>query len=79
MNQHKLTVFCGQIKFLHEFFEGYQDENVQVTIDKVNKIDMQLTAETDLSGEETERHLKQAFKQSSLGTALYFTIKLQEK
>lgn len=75
MNQHRIHVFCGQIKFIHEFFKDYKDDKVTITIDQLNKIDMKMTVETELSGEETEKYIKQLLKQSSLGSALYYSVK----
>ncbi|TKC14397.1 hypothetical protein [Robertmurraya kyonggiensis] len=77
MNQHRVNVFCGQIKFLHEFIDNFSDETVKVNVEQLNKIDMNVTVETELSGEETVKYLKDLLKNSPMGSALHFSVKLQ--
>lgn len=74
MNQYHVQFLCGQIKFVEEFFQNYQDEKVITTVKKINKIKAEIQVSTVLSIDETVNHLKTIFKQSSYGAALYFTV-----
>ncbi|GER67798.1 hypothetical protein BpJC7_24860 [Weizmannia acidilactici] len=74
MNVHKIKVSCGQIKFLSDFFKDYEDEKVACTIDELGKIDFTMSVKTDLSKTETADYLKKVFKQTKMGSALYFSV-----
>lgn len=75
MNQHTIQVFSGQIKFLYDFFKDYKDDHVRVKVKQLNKIDLLLTVETNLSGEETAQYLKNVFKKLPYGSALHYSVK----
>lgn len=76
MAVHKVQIFCGQIKFIKDLMDGLSDEKVSVQIEQVNKIDLLLSVETDLSGDETVDYIKKQIKQSPFGSALHYSVKL---
>ncbi len=65
-----------QMKFIRSFFDDYEDEKVKLTVlDDKNRIKIIYSAETELSAEALEKHLKSEFKSKSpYGTSLYYTI-----
>jgi len=76
MNVHKIQIFCGQIKFIKDLMNDFADKKVKVNIDQVNKIDLFLTVETGLNSTETIDYIKKLIKQSPLGSALHYSVKL---
>jgi len=78
MNRHKVQVYSGQIKFLHEYFKDYRDDRVKVEVERLDKIGMVLAVETEMDGEETVQYLKSLFKKTKYGTALHYSFKLLE-
>lgn len=75
MNQHPLQVSCGQIKYLYDFINHYRDEKIHITVSQLNRIDMNIIVETELSQEESVKYVKELLKSSPMGSALYFTVK----
>ena len=73
---YKVEINGVQMKFIREFFDNYQDEKVKLTVlDDKNRFKIVYSAETDLSAEDLEKHLKNEFKTKSVyGTSLYYTV-----
>ncbi|MDV4149885.1 hypothetical protein R0131_03465 [Clostridium sp. AL.422] len=73
---HKVEINGVQMKFIREFFDNFQDDKVKLTVlDDKNRIKIIYSAETDLSPEELEKHLKSEFKtKSAYGASLYYTV-----
>ncbi|GLC89555.1 hypothetical protein [Lysinibacillus piscis] len=76
MNQHKIRIMAGQIKFLHDFFNMYEDAQIKVNVEQLNKVDMYIVVETALTEDETVRYVKEIFKKTPHGAALSYAIQL---
>ncbi|MFV0394207.1 MAG: hypothetical protein ACK5LC_07405 [Coprobacillaceae bacterium] len=70
----KLMMSTGQIKKLTDFFDGYEDDKVKVTLDKVQGIKATMNCETDLEPQAAADHCKSIFKGTDEGKVLYFSI-----
>jgi hypothetical protein len=73
---YKVEINGVQMKFIRVFFDNYEDDKVKLTVfDDKNRIKIIYLAETELSAEALEKHLKSEFKsKSAYGTSLYYTI-----
>jgi|GEM_PF-1537069 len=76
MPVHNIQILCGQIKFLKALMNDFSDELVKVSIEEVNKIDLLLSVETELSSNETVDYIKKQIKHSPLGSALHYSVKI---
>ncbi|MEK4666023.1 hypothetical protein [Niallia sp. FSL R7-0271] len=75
MNEYTIEFYCGQIKFIKDFFEGYQDSRVSTYVEQSSRIKADVKVHTLLPIHETKKHLENVFKQSKYGCALHFTVK----
>lgn len=64
----------GQVKKLTDFFDGYEDDKVKVSLDKVQGIKAIMNCETELSAQEAADYCKAVFKGTDAGKVLYFSI-----
>ncbi|MEB6548666.1 hypothetical protein MXL46_06035 [Heyndrickxia sporothermodurans] len=78
MNEIYVEISCGQIKFIREFFKEYEDESVSVKLTKSEKIKSVFLVTTNLSSDDTVRHLKNVFKETPHGTALHYAMRVLE-
>ncbi|MGE8203728.1 hypothetical protein ACQKP0_04125 [Heyndrickxia sp. NPDC080065] len=78
MNEYNVQFYCGQIKFVKDFFKEYKDDQVQTTLKQVGKIKAVFQVTSSLSPEDTVRHLKNIFKESRYGSALHFNVQVIE-
>lgn len=69
-----LMMSTAQVKKLTTFFDGYEDDKVKVTLDKVQGIRAYMKVETELSPTEAADHCKAIFKGTPDGKILYFSI-----
>ena len=69
-----LMMSTAQVKKLVTFFDGYEDDKVKVTLDKVQGIRAYMKAETELTAQEAADHCKAIFKGTPDGKVLYFSI-----
>lgn len=76
---YKVEINGVQMKFIREFFDNYQDDEVKLTVlDDKNRIKIIYSAESNLSAKDLERHLKTQFKAKSIyGSGLYYTINVK--
>lgn len=76
---YKVEINAAQMKSLREFFDNYKDDKVETKLlDASNRIKSIYEVETELSEIETEKYLKELFKNSSKSAAtLYYTIKIK--
>jgi adenylate cyclase class IV len=70
----KLMMSTGQVKKLTDFFDGYEDDKVKVTLDKVQGIRAIMNCETELTAQQAADHCKAIFKGTAEGKILYFSI-----
>lgn len=70
----KLMMSTGQVKKLTDFFDGYEDDKVKVTLDKVQGIKATMNCETELDAKAAADHCKALFKNTDVGKVLYFSI-----
>ncbi len=70
----KLMMSTGQVKKLTDFFDGYSDDKVKVSLDKVVGIRAYMDCETELGAQEAADHCKSIFKGTPEGKILYFSI-----
>jgi len=75
MNEYTIEFYCGQIKFIKAFFEGYQDSLVTTDVEQSSRIKADVKVNTSLSIYDAKKHLENVFKQSKYGCALHFTAK----
>lgn len=75
---YKVEINAAQMKSIREFFDNYKDDKVDVKlIDASNRIKSIYEVETELTQSETEKYLKELFRNSSKSAAtLYYTIKV---
>ncbi|MED3653643.1 hypothetical protein P4489_04660 [Heyndrickxia sporothermodurans] len=78
MNELFVEISCGQIKFINEFFEEYKDEKVTVKLTKSEKIKSIFLVTTNLSSDDTVKHLKNVFKKTPHSTALHYAMRVLE-
>lgn len=70
----KLMMSTGQVKKLTDFFDGYEDDKVKVSLDKVQGIKALMDCETELDAKAAAEHCKAVFKGTPDGKVLYFSI-----
>lgn len=70
----KLMMSTAQIKKLTGFFDGYEDDKVKISLDKVQGIRAYMNCETELSAQEAADYCKGLFKNTPDGKVLYFSI-----
>lgn len=78
MNQYIIQFFCGQINYVRDVFENYQDDYITTSIKVINKIKAELVVVTSLSAELAIRHVEKIFQQSKYGCALHFHTTITE-
>lgn len=76
MNHYQVQFFCGQIKYVENFFKNYRDNWVETHIKVINKLKAIIFVETKLQAEEAKKHLERVFKESKYGCALHFNTVL---
>lgn len=69
-----LMMSTAQVKKLTDFFDGYEDDKVKVSLDKVTGIRAYMKCETELSAQEAADYCKSIFKKTPDGKVLYFSI-----
>lgn len=69
-----LMMSTAQVKKLTDFFDGYEDDKVKVSLDKVTGIRAYMKCETALSAQEAADYCKSLFKKTPDGAVLYFSI-----
>lgn len=76
---YKVEINGVQMRFIREFFDNYEDDNVKLTVlDDSNRIKIVYSAETRLTAKELESYLKSEFKtKSKYGVALYYTVNVK--
>lgn len=75
MNEYTFEFYCGQIRYVKEFFAEYEDNYVSTTVEQTSRIKVLVIVKTLLSTQEALKHLENVFKQSKFGCALHFTAK----
>jgi len=75
MKEYTIEFYCGQIKFIKEFFEDYQDNLVTTCVEQSSRIKADVKVNTILPIHDAKKHLENVFKQSKFGCALHFTVK----
>lgn len=70
----KLMMSTAQVKKLTSFFDGYEDDKVKVSLDKVQGIRAYMDCETELEPQAAADHCKAIFKATPDGKVLYFSI-----
>lgn len=72
---YKVEMNAGQMKYIREFFDGYQDDKVKLTVsNSLSRVKTIYDVETELSKEDLTVYLKTIFKTSKHAAALYYTI-----
>lgn len=69
-----LMMSTAQVKKLTDFFDGYKDDKVSITLDKVQGIRAYMKCETELTAQEAADYCKSLFKKTPDGAVLYFSI-----
>lgn len=69
-----LMMSTAQVKKLTDFFDGYEDDKVKVSLDKVVGIRAYMKCETELGPQEAADYCKSIFKKTPDGKVLYFSI-----
>ncbi len=69
-----IMMSTAQVKKLVEFFDGYADDKVKVSLDKVAGIRAYMKCETEMSAQEAADYCKSLFKKTPEGQTLYFSI-----
>jgi len=70
----KLMMSAGQIKKLIAFFDGYEDDQVKLSLDNVKGIRAMMNCETNLETHIAADHCKAVFKKTEDGKVLHFSI-----
>lgn len=70
----KLMMSTGQIKKLADFFDGYEDDQVKISLDKIQGIKAIMNCEATLEAQAAADHCKAIFKKTDAGKVLYFSI-----
>lgn len=70
----KLMMSTAQVKKLVDFFDGYEDDKVKVSFDRVAGIRAYMDCETELTAQQAADHCKSIFKKTPDGAILYFSI-----
>ncbi|WP_080844361.1 hypothetical protein [Cytobacillus gottheilii] len=76
METYNVQMNCGQISYICDFFKAYQDDQVKTDLQSSNRVQAVFSVSTELKKDDTERHLKQVFKESKFGPGLYYSIKV---
>ena len=70
----KLMMSTGQVKKLTDFFNGYEDDQVKLSLDNVQGIRAIMNCETTLEPQEAADYCKAIFKKTDAGKVLFFSI-----
>lgn len=70
----KLMMSTGQVKKLTDFFDGYEDNLVKLSLDNVRGIRAIMNCETTLESQAAADHCKAIFKKTDAGKVLFFSI-----
>lgn len=76
METYQVQMNCGQISYICDFFKDYQDDHVKTDLKSSNRVQAVFSVSTQLEKNDTEKHLKQVFKESKFGPGLYYSIKV---
>lgn len=69
-----LMMSTAQVNKITDFFDGYEDDKVKISLVRIVGIRAYMKCETQLSAQETADYCKSLFKNTPNGKLLYFSI-----
>lgn len=69
-----LMMSTAQVNKITDFFDGYEDDKVKISLDNIVGIRAYMKCDTGLSAQEAADYCKSLFKNTPNGGLLYFSI-----